>query len=172
MVTPPKHPIRILFVCYGNICRSPIAEVIMAKCIEAQGLSDSILTDSAGVLSYHSGELPEKRMRDHASRRGYTMKHRARQVCEKDFYQFDYIFVMDNNNLKDVRAVMPDGETKAAIHLMLSFAKPNVSDNQVPDPYYGGPKDFENVIDLCEEACPLILQHILKEKIEKVIEPF
>ena len=142
---------KILMVCLGNICRSPLAEGIMrAK------LSKDFIVDSAGTGGWHAGELPDKRSISIAKNRGLDItSQRARQFKISDFDTFDYIYVMDNSNYKDVMALAPNDEAKSKVKLILNelFTNENVD---APDPYYGGQDGFENVFDMLNEACDVI----------------
>ena len=152
---------KILFVCLGNICRSSSAEEIMRTFIKREGLEESIEVDSAGILSYHQGELPDSRMRMHAYHRGYELTHRSRPVCLEDFLKFDMIIGMDDRNIQDLkeRARSPAAEEK--IYRMTDFCRTKLVD-YVPDPYYGGAQGFENVLDILEDACEGLLCEIKK----------
>ena len=142
---------KILMVCLGNICRSPLAEGIMrAK------LSKDFIVDSAGTGGWHAGELPDKRSISTAKNRGLDItSQRARQFKISDFDTFDYIYVMDNSNYKDVMALAPNDEAKSKVKLILNELFPN-ENVDVPDPYYGGQDGFENVFDMLNEACDVI----------------
>ena len=142
---------KILMVCLGNICRSPLAEGIMrAK------LSKDFIVDSAGTGGWHAGELPDKRSISIAKNRGLDItSQRARQFKISDFDTFDYIYVMDNSNYKDVMALAPNDEAKSKVKLILNELFPN-ENVDVPDPYYGGQDGFENVFDMLNEACDVI----------------
>lgn len=153
---------KILFVCLGNICRSSSAEEVMRTFIKKAGLEKGIVVDSAGILSYHRGELPDSRMRMHASRRGYNLTHRSRPVCTEDFYDFDLIIGMDDRNIQDLIERAPDLETEKKIRRMTDYCRVKVVD-YVPDPYYGGAQGFENVLDILEDACAGLLENIMKE---------
>ena len=153
---------KILFVCLGNICRSSSAEEIMRTFIKRAGLEYEIEVDSAGILSYHQGELPDSRMRMHASRRGYELIHRSRPVCTDDFFDFDMIIGMDDRNIQDLKERAPSVETEKKLHGMTSFCRVKQVD-YVPDPYYGGASGFENVLDILEDACAGLLDEIRKE---------
>ena len=143
--------ISVLFVCMGNICRSPIAEGVFRAFAERAGLLSSIDVDSAGTHAGHEGELPDQRARKVAASRGYNLSTlRARRVKEQDFSRFDLIVAMDRQNLDYLRRYCPD-EYLSKLHLFLEFAGDLVSD-EVPDPYYGGTEGFEKVLDLCEIA--------------------
>lgn len=143
---------KILFVCLGNICRSPSAEGVMLHLLEEKGLKDLFVIDSAGILSYHQGELPDSRMRAHAARRGYLLTHRSRPVTVDDFYKFDYIIGMDDRNIDDLKEKSPSTEEWSKIVRMTDFCQRMVDDH-VPDPYYGGSEGFEYVLDILEDAC-------------------
>ena len=138
---------RILFVCLGNICRSAAAEEIMRSRLKRAGLEKEIEVDSAGISSYHQGDLADPRMRMHASRRGYHLTHRSRPVCTEDFYTFDLILGMDDANID------------ALIGRMTDYCRTKTAD-YVPDPYYGGAQGFENVLDILEDACNGLLASI------------
>ncbi len=148
---------RILFVCLGNICRSPTAHGVMLKKIEELGLN-WIHVDSAGTAAYHIGKAPDPRTLAEASKAGYDLSRlTARQVEESDFYEYDYIFAMDSENFRNLKAMRPSGST-AALHLALEFT--DVDDTDVPDPYYGGASGFRDVLNLCEMLCDDILKMI------------
>ena len=150
---------KILFVCLGNICRSSSAEGVMKHLIEEAGRADEFLIDSAGILSYHQGELPDSRMRAHAARRGYNLTHLSRPVRTEDFYNFDLIIGMDDRNVDDLKRKAPDLESVAKIHQMTEYSRNKLYD-YVPDPYYGGASGFELVLDLLEDACQGLLETI------------
>lgn len=153
---------KILFVCLGNICRSSSAEEIMRTLVRRVGLEQDITVDSAGILSYHQGELPDSRMRMHAARRGYTLTHRSRPVTTDDFYEFDLILGMDDRNIDDLRERAPGIEEEKKIRRMADYCAQKVVD-YVPDPYYGGASGFENVLDILEDACAGLLEAIRRE---------
>ncbi|MCD7899549.1 MAG: low molecular weight phosphotyrosine protein phosphatase [Bacteroides sp.] len=153
---------KILFVCLGNICRSPMAEGVMLRLIQEAGLEKEIKVDSAGTAAYHEGELPDSRMRSHASRRGYQLTHRSRPVTTDDFYDFDLIIGMDDQNINNLYKYAPSVETSQKIHRMTDYCV-NMSTDHVPDPYYGGSSGFEYVIDLLEDACAGLLDSLRKE---------
>lgn len=150
---------NILFVCLGNICRSSSAEEIMRTLVKRAGLEHEIRVDSAGILSYHQGELPDSRMRMHAARRGYRLAHRSRPVTTDDFYDFDLIIGMDDRNIDDLRERAPGIEEEKKIHRMAEYCMNKVVD-YVPDPYYGGASGFENVLDILEDACAGLLKQL------------
>ena len=150
---------KILFVCLGNICRSSSAEEVMRTFIKQEGLEDKIEVDSAGILNYHEGELPDSRMRMHAYHRGYGLTHRSRPVCTEDFFEFDMILGMDDRNIQDLKDRAPSPETEKKIRRMTDFCRNKVVD-YVPDPYYGGASGFENVLDILEDACEGLLEEL------------
>ena len=154
---------RILFVCLGNICRSSSAEEIMRTFIQRKGWEDQIEVDSAGILNYHQGELPDSRMRMHASRRGYNLTHRSRPVCTADFRDFDLIIGMDDRNIQDLKDRAPSLEAEKKICRMTDFCRNKVVD-YVPDPYYGGAQGFENVLDILEDACEGLLTFLAPDR--------
>ena len=143
---------KILFVCLGNICRSSAAEGIMLNLIEKRGLKDKLVIDSAGLISYHEGELPDSRMRAHAAKRGYNLTHLSRPIRTDDFREFDLIIGMDDDNIKRLNRIASNNEEKAKIHKMTEYMVNKVA-TSVPDPYYGGASGFENVLDILEDAC-------------------
>lgn len=145
-------PKRILFVCLGNICRSPMAEGVFSQIIQARGMQRAFEVDSAGISGYHAGELPDTRMRRHAERRGYTLTHRSRPVRLEDFDYFDYIIGMDDQNIHKLSRLAQTKEQFDKIHRMTEFCQ-LMYDTEVPDPYYGGDAGFEHVIDLLEDSC-------------------
>ena len=146
---------KILMVCLGNICRSPLAEGIMRS-----KLSEDFTVDSAGTGGWHAGELPDKRSIATAKNRGLDITNqRARQFKKNDFEIFDHIFVMDNSNYKDVLALAPNEEAKSKVKLILNEIFPN-ENVDVPDPYYGGQEGFENVFDMLDQACEEIARKL------------
>ncbi len=157
-----KNKIKILFVCLGNICRSPSAEAVMKKLVEDAGLGNVFEIDSAGIIGYHEGENADPRMRAHAARRGYRLDSISRPICMDDFYTFDWIIGMDNRNIDDLKRKAPDFESEAKVHQMMEFASDSVYD-YVPDPYYSGAEGFELVLDLLEYACANLLTELKKQ---------
>ncbi|MGM9759202.1 MAG: low molecular weight protein-tyrosine-phosphatase [Parabacteroides sp.] len=156
-----KHKkIRILFVCLGNICRSPSAEAVMKQLVKAAGYEEQFQIDSAGLIDYHEGEQADPRMRAHAARRGYVLDSISRPVRTDDFFEFDWIIGMDNRNVDELRHRAPSVETMSKIHQMTEFSRNRLYD-YVPDPYYSGAEGFELVLDLLEDACQGLLEHCL-----------
>ncbi len=154
--------IKILFVCMGNICRSPSGEAVMNGLINENELEDKIICDSAGTIGYHAGEPADKRMQSHAIKRGYNLTSIARQIQYSDFNKFNYIITMDNENYRNVLALDNDNKYQNKIFKMMSFAN-EYTDTEVPDPYYGGEQGFEYVLDLLEDACSGLLKHIVNK---------
>lgn len=152
--------VRVLFVCMGNICRSPTAEGVFRRLVEDAGLTREIKIDSAGTHSYHVGSKPDARAQDAAGKRGFDLSRlRARKVSPKDYREFDYILAMDRNNQADMLADCPD-EYREKVQLFLDYAV-HYSEKEVPDPYYGGRKGFEFVLDLVEDAARQLLDQIV-----------
>lgn len=153
---------RILMVCLGNICRSPLAEGIMREKAREAGIS--LTVDSAGTAAYHEGEPPDQRSQEVAMKHGIDIsKQRARQFETKDFDAFDKIFVMDKNNYEDIINLATRKEDVAKVDLILNTVFPG-ENKPVPDPYYGGRDGFEKVYDLLEESCSKILSQIESDK--------
>jgi protein-tyrosine phosphatase len=146
--------VRILFVCLGNICRSPTAEGVMRRLVRDEGLDDRIEIDSAGTGGWHVGAPPDARATEAASRRGTTLEGAARRFTEADFDRFDLILAMDAENRRDLLALAPDDEARAKVRMF------RPGDLDVPDPYYGGADGFEEVLDLVEEAARSLLAEI------------
>ncbi|MCC6510483.1 MAG: low molecular weight phosphotyrosine protein phosphatase [Pirellulaceae bacterium] len=144
----------LLFVCLGNICRSPAAEGVMQKLIDQRGLAERVRVDSAGTSSYHIGEPADRRMRAAAASRGYDLTSRARMIHRADFAKFDLIIAMDHANLRELLSYK---ESQAGcVRLLSDFLEPHWL-REVPDPYFGGEQGFFEVLDMLEAACPAIL---------------
>ncbi len=154
-----SEKISVLMVCMGNICRSPMAHGVLAARVRDAGLEDRVEVDSAGTHGYHVGEPPDRRAQAAASARGYDLGDlRARRLIQEDFRTFDYILVMDDENLQNARALQTrDG--KARLHRFLEFA-PQRREREVPDPYYGGTQGFAEVMDMVEAAAQGFLAHL------------
>ena len=156
---------RILFVCLGNICRSPAAEGIFRHLIEHRGFAELIETDSAGTYGGHRGELPDPRMRQAAAGRGYHLTHRSRQIQTADFDRFDRIIVMDDYNYETVHRLAPSRAHAEKIYRMREFFVRRNYDH-VPDPYYEGRDGFELVLDMLEEGCERLLEEVTRGNAE------
>lgn len=153
-------PVSVLFVCMGNICRSPTAEVVFREHLVRSGRGAGLRVASAGIGDWHVGEAPDARAIAHARRRGYELADlRARQVSRDDFTRFRWILAMDQHNLRDLTAMRPSGFT-GHLGLALDLA-PGLGAREVPDPYYGGGAGFEAVLDLLERAAPALAQRVL-----------
>jgi len=149
---------RVLFVCLGNICRSPTAEAVFRARLDSTDLSAQVQCDSAGTAGYHAGEAPDRRATEAARNRGYDMSHlRARQVRDEDFDVYDLILAMDRNNLADLRR-RADSRFHHKLKLFLEFTSAPAL--EVPDPYYGGPEGFDHVLDLVESASDGLILHL------------
>ncbi len=152
-------PVGVLFVCTGNICRSPTAEGVFAQKVAEAGLTKEIIVDSAGTHGYHTGEAPDDRAIEAARKRGYDLsKQVARRVREADFQKFDVIIAMDRGHMRDLTAMAP-GDTYERISLFMSYAA-GAKTQDVPDPYYGGDRGFEDVLDMIEAGSAGLLQAI------------
>ncbi|MDT8383153.1 MAG: low molecular weight protein-tyrosine-phosphatase [Gammaproteobacteria bacterium] len=151
--------IKVLFVCMGNICRSPTAEGVFAAQVKGKNLEHLIEVDSAGTHAYHIGQGPDERSRSAALKRGIDLSElRARRAVAADFDYFDYVLAMDRDNYQRLEAICPPA-SRYKLHLFMSFA-PNLEHEEVPDPYYGGPMGFERVLDMIEHAAEGLLQEI------------
>lgn len=152
---------HILFVCWGNICRSPAAECTFRKVIENRGLASKYTCDSAGTIGSHQGNPPDSRMRQAAQDRGLTISGAARMIRDQDYSEADLIVTMDDFNFSEVHKLMPDPSFKSKVRPFCDFV--SSSDREVPDPYYGGPSGFEKVLDLLDDGCDRLLDHLEKE---------
>jgi len=154
-----SKPFSCLFVCMGNICRSPAGEGVLRALLEQEGL-DHVEVDSAGTIGFHSGNPADARMREAAAGRGYHLSSRARQVQAADLDRFDLILVMDEENYQDVLALAETGEQRTRVRRFCEFCRDH-NETDVPDPYYGGPDGFEKVLDLLEDGCRGVLESIV-----------
>lgn len=154
-----KEKISVIFICMGNICRSPTAHGVFRALVEEEGLSDSIRIDSAGTHAYHVGEDPDHRSQMTARNRGVDLSDiRASQVKSEDFVSFDYVLAMDQDNHANLLAIAPEGY-EGRLHLFLDFA-PQMDVSEVPDPYFGGGSGFDRVFDLIQAASEGLLNEI------------
>jgi protein-tyrosine phosphatase len=157
-----NHQINVLFVCLGNICRSPTAHGVFQGLVDQAGLRDKIIVDSAATSDWHAGKSPDSRSMAHAHQRGYDLSSlRARQIIRSDFEQFDYIFGMDQSNMDNMHPLCPN-DYRGHFELFLNFAD-TADCSEVPDPYCRGEDGFELVLDLVEEASRNLLAHIQRE---------
>jgi protein-tyrosine phosphatase len=154
-----QGPVRVLFVCMGNICRSPTAHGIFAQMVEKAGLSQRIEVGSAGTTAFHVGEAPDPRSVAEAARRGVPLRSRARQLIAEDLDTFDWILAMDRDNLTRIRRLAAGRPTRARIELLREREAPGAHQD-VPDPYAGGPAGFREVFDMCDHNCRLLLDQI------------
>ena len=162
--------VSVLFVCLGNICRSPTAHGVFEQMVSEAGLQQYITVDSCGTGDWHIGHSPDKRSASAALSRGYDLSHlRSRQINANDFNQFDYILVMDQQNLIDVQAMCPSDFT-GKLGLFLDYANNFSATKEVPDPYYGGLSGFDDVIDLVEDASKTLLS-TLQMTVSKNTQP-
>lgn len=161
------EPTRILMVCMGNICRSPTAEAVLRTKLQRAGLERVVEVDSAGTHGhYHAGEKPDARAQKHAAARGYDLSRlRARRVVEADYSRFHWLLAMDDQNLAHLRQTLPIGAT-ARLGLLMEYSRGYADVRAVPDPYYGAPAGFERVLDLVEDACDGLVEHLKAANVE------
>jgi protein-tyrosine phosphatase len=151
---------KLLFVCLGNICRSPTAEGVMRKLVRERGLEEQVTIDSAGTGHWHVGSSPDERATAAAARRGIALEGAARQVRASDFDEYDLILAADRENVAALRALAPDEEARAKVRLLREFDPASGGDLDVPDPYYGAAGGFDEVLDLVEAACAGLLDEV------------
>ncbi len=152
---------KVLFVCLGNICRSPLAEAIFWHKVKSRGLTEVYYAESCGTANYHIGDQPDHRTIKNALKNGVTIDHVGRQLCTEDFEKFDEIFVMDRSNYSNALRIA--GIHKGKLKMMRSF-DPNGKDDEVPDPYYGEEKDFQDVFEILERSIEQYLLHASKDR--------
>ena len=150
---------KLLFVCLGNICRSPTAEGVMQHLVSNAGLAQEIICDSAGTSAYHVGEPPDRRMQQAASAQGIQLLGQARQFERSDFEEFDLILAMDRDNYRNILRLDPNGTHTDKVKMMCSYCSAH-TDTEVPDPYYGGSDGFRYVVDLLKDACSGLLSEM------------
>ena len=154
--------LKIIFVCMGNICRSPSGEAVFRKIVQERNLESAFYIDSAGTSAYHVGETADRRMKKHASQRGFHLTSRSRRFTSQDIDEFDYIIAMDRENYEDILSLDKKGTRNGKIHMMTEYSTCCRGDD-VPDPYYGGDNGFELVLDLLEESCLGLLESLIKK---------
>ena len=154
---------RILFVCLGNICRSPTAEGVMRGLVAEAGLDGEVEVESAGTANYHLGDLADPRSRAAAEERGVRLDSRARQVSEADFHAFDLLVAMDRSNRDELLALAPDADARGRVRLLREYGDEPELD--VPDPYYGGADGFAEVLDIVERCCAELLEGIRAQRV-------
>jgi protein-tyrosine phosphatase len=157
------EPVRVLFVCLGNICRSPLAEAVFRHQVRERGMEDAFEIDSAGTSGYHDGEPPDRRSSETARRRGVALAGRSRKLHALDLQAFDYVIAMDAENLGEIQALRETAGGRAEVRRLREF-EAEAAALDVPDPYYGGPRGFDDVHDIVERACAGLLEHILAER--------
>lgn len=156
-----SRPVSVLFVCLGNICRSPLAEGVLNHLLAEEGLAEEVRVDSAGTGAYHVGESPDPRSVKVARKNGIELDGRARQVRPDDLDAFDYVVAMDRSNLRNVESL---GEGSASIHLLREFDPESPDDDDVPDPYFGGPGGFDRVYEMVDRSCRRLLERIRADR--------
>ena len=161
-----NKPHKILFVCLGNICRSPAAEGVMQQLVDRAGQHENFIIDSAGTYGGHAGEPADPRMRQAASRRGYALTSHSRKITTDDFDRFDRIIVMDDANYERVHRMAPSTGAANKIYRMVEFCRHHHA-TYVPDPYYEGHEGFELVLDLLEDACEGLLEDLTEPTAEQ-----
>ena len=154
---------KLLFICLGNICRSPAAEGVMKSIVERHGMEDRFYIDSAGIGGWHVGDLPDIRMRREGARRGYNFNSRARQFTPEDFNRFDILLVMDSENWHDVRRRCPDMSKLDKLQILADYMTRHPNVRFIPDPYYGNENDFRYALDLIEDACEGLFSSLKRE---------
>ena len=155
--------VKVVFVCMGNICRSPVAEGVFRHLVMQRGLSDRFHIDSAGISAYHEGDPPDQRSAEVARRRGIELTGKSRPLRRKDLDDFDYVIVMDTENRRAIDRLIGSSTARASVHRLREFDARASGDADVPDPYYGGPRGFEDVHDMVERSCTALLRHIVTE---------
>ena len=157
----PDAVTRVLFVCLGNICRSPLAEAVFRKLATDRGVVDRFEVDSAGISGYHNGASPDRRSAETALRRGVRLEGASRQLTAADLDRFDWVIAMDTENLDEIEALRRRAGGRAQVHRLRQW-DPQPHGLDVPDPYYGGPRGFDEVHDIVERSCAGLLDHLLR----------
>jgi protein-tyrosine phosphatase len=160
----PSDPIGVLFVCLGNICRSPLAEGVFLHLVRERGLEDAYRIDSAGTGGWHAGEPPDSRSAAVASRHGVELRGTARQIATQDFSSFDLIVAMDQENLRNLESLHPGAEGRARLALLREYDPEAGTDLVVPDPYYGGKSGFDQVFRMVWRSCQILLDRLEEER--------
>jgi len=155
--------VRICFVCLGNICRSPTAEAVMRHLVDQAGLHDRIAVESAGTGDWHVGDPPDRRARAVGEARGIPLSGTAAQFTAVDFARYEHVIAMDRSNRDDLLRMAATPAERAKVRLLRSFDASAPPDADVPDPYYGGARGFDEVFDICERACRGLLEHLRRE---------
>ncbi len=150
---------RVLFICMGNICRSPAAEIVFRKMVGDAGLEEHFEIDSAGTIGYHEGNPPDARMASHLEKRGYRVEGKSRPLRKTDLRDFDVLLTMDEENLADTLRLDPDSEFHGKVTPFTGYLRENEAP-RIPDPYYGGDGGFSHVIDLLEDGCAVLLDEL------------
>ena len=157
--------VKVLFVCLGNICRSPLAEAIFQTQITQKGFDHLVEMDSCGTANYHVGDLPDGRTRANAMKNGVAINHRGRQLSHHDLERYDFVLAMDRSNYRNILALENAGHHEHKIMLMRNF-DPLKSNDEVPDPYYGGEKDFQEVFEILDRSVRGFIQHLEREHLK------
>ena len=155
---------KVLFVCLGNICRSPTAEGIFHHLLRKRGLSNNISVDSAGTSGWHQGERADIRSRNMAKQFGFDLESRSRKLIEQDFHHFDFIIAMDISNKENILALAKTKEQRDKVYLLRDFDPKSPTNSEVPDPYYGGADGFRNVFEICFDACEGLIDYLESEE--------
>ena len=160
MSSKKRELVRICFVCLGNICRSPTAEAVMRHLVAGAGLADRIAIESAGTGDWHVGGQRDKRSQAVGKARGIPLSGVAQQFTARDFDRYEHVIAMDRANRDDLLGMARDEHDRAKVRMLRSFEPGAPADAEVPDPYYSGPRDFEEVFDICERACRGLIDHL------------
>jgi len=155
-----QHVVAVCFVCLGNICRSPTAEGVFLALVKKAGLGQQIRVDSAGTSGWHVGEVADRRSAATARERGVHLPSRSRQLGVEDFEHFDYLLAMDIENFENMRSMAPNKQARTRVHLFRDFDEKASKGSDVPDPYYGGPRGFDDVFDMCDASARGLLKEL------------